>query len=249
MVKKHNTPTRELQEILRWTAGLGAVTVDAVARHAGWTSASARARLAAAERAGLIKRHRLLADAPALYTATRAGLRASGERGLEPCRVSVGGAPHAIACASAATVLERVYPDHSIMGERELRLREREAGRALASADLGRGAGNAVLHRPDLVLWPRHPLAGLPVAVEVELTVKAPQRLVEICRAWARCRCTAGTIYLAAEHVQRPLARAIETARGEACIAVLGLDALADPEGPATAVETGAAESTVPGAA
>jgi hypothetical protein len=213
--------------IVRWTAGLGAVTAQALALHEDRPLASARALLLSGGRAGLLSRRRVLADAPALYTVTRAGLRAASLRGLEPARVSAANAPHMIACAEAAAALERAYPDHDVMGERELRQQERESGVALASARVGGlVVGAPALHRPDLVLWPTGHGERLPVAVEVELTVKAPRRLLEICRAWARCRCVAGTLYLAAPEVQRPLARAIHSSQaGERVIAV-ALDAL-----------------------
>jgi hypothetical protein len=221
---KHST---EQLAMLRWAVCLGAVTAEALAQHESRTLASARARLRAAERAGLLSRRQLLAEAPALYTVTRAGVRESGVHGLEPCRVSVAGAPHAIACAWVAAALGRAYPDHRVMGERELRREEREAGAALASARLGDGpAGVPLLHRPDLVLWPEDPHERLPVAVEVELTVKAPQRLLQICRAWARCRCVTGILYLAAPEVQRPLARAIDAAHAGERIVLVALDAL-----------------------
>jgi hypothetical protein len=230
--------------ILRWTVRLGAVTAEALAVHQGRTLASARARLLVAERAGLLSRWRVLAGAPALYTVTRAGLCASGLRGFEPCRVSVANAPHAIACAGVAAALERAYCDHRVMGERELRREERESGTQLASASLGHGPdGAATLHRPDLVLWPDGPSGQLPVAVEVELTVKAPRRLLEICRAWARCRCVAGTLYLAAPEVRRPLARAIDSAHASERIVVVALDALTGRDEPMRAP----AASTVPG--
>src|SRR5271170_2613902 len=169
MVRASNTHSPERLAILRWTVRFGAVTPEALAQHGGWTLASARSRLIAAERAGLLRGRRVLAGGPVLYTATRAGLRASGLRGLEPCRVSVANAPHAIECARVAAALERAYPDHRVMGERELRRDEREAGGALASACLGRGRGDVpLLHRPDLVLWPDDRCEQLPVAVEVE---------------------------------------------------------------------------------
>lgn len=231
MVRAGNTHSPERLSMLRWTVRFGAVTPEALAQHGGWTLASARGRLLAAERAGLLRGRRVLAGAPVLYTATRAGLRASGLRGLEPCRVTVANAPHTIECARVAAALERAYPDHRVMGERELRRDERESGTPLASACLGHGPGGApLLHRPDLVLWPDGACERLPVAVEVELTVKAPRRLLEICRAWARCRCVAGTLYLASEPVQGPLARAIERAQAGERIALVALDALGDGE-------------------
>ncbi len=246
MSRKVKTYSHGQLELTRWIAGLGAVTAEALALRGEITPASARARLLAAERAGLLRGSRLLVGAPALYVATRGGLRAAGVCGCEPCRVSVANAPHAIACAGAAAVLERAYPDHQVMGERELRRRERESGVALASAQLGEAAGGTpLLHRPDLVLWPRSPHERLPVAVEVELTVKAPRRLLDICRAWARCRCVAGTLYLAAEDVRRPLACAIERAQADERIVLLALDALTGCAQPARHSPA----STVPGGA
>ncbi len=230
MSGKSNSYSPGQLELVRWTARFGVATAPAIAQHGDWTLASARARLRACERAGLLAGRHVLAGAPALYTVTREGLRAAGVRGLEPCRLSASGAPHALECARVAAALERAYPDRHVMGERELRRDERDAGTALASAHLGGDAnGTESLHRPDIVLWAKGSTEEPPVAVEVELTVKAPRRLLQICRAWARCRCVAGTIYLAAPEVQRPLARAIESAHAGRRIALIELDALAEP--------------------
>jgi hypothetical protein len=214
-------------EIIQWVARLGAVTAEALAVREGSSVASARSRLLAAERDRLLSRSRPLTGEPALYTITARGLRSSGLRGLDPCRISPTNATHAIACAGVAAALERRYRDHRLLGERELRGDERESGAQLASALLGRGPDGApLLHRPDLVLWPRQPGGGLPVAVEVELTAKAPRRLFEICLAWARCRCVAGVLYLAPPAVERPLERAISRAQAAERIVLLPLDAL-----------------------
>jgi hypothetical protein len=218
------TPTR--LAILRWATGLGAVTADALARHEGRTLASARGHLLAAERAGLLSSARPLAGRPTLFAVTRLGLRESGLDGLEPCRVSVANAPHAIVCAEVAAALEHAYPDHRVMGERQLRSEERAGATELASARVGLGPdGEPLLHRPDLVLWPVRPRQA-PVAVEVELTVKAPRRLLEICRAWARCRCVAGVLYLTSAEVSRPLARAIDRAQAGERIVHVPLETL-----------------------
>jgi hypothetical protein len=100
-------------------------------------------------------------------------------------------------------------------------------GRALASVELGCDpSGEPSRHRPDLVLWPVEDGAA-PVAVEVELTVKASERLERICRAWARARCVAGVLYVASPNAERALARAIERVRGRERIVVLPLAALA----------------------
>jgi hypothetical protein len=228
MFRAGDTTAPEREEIIRWTARMGAVTAEALAHRHDTSVASARARLLAAERAGLLSRRRPLAGEPALYTVTRAGVNACGERGLDPCHVSASNALHSIVCAEVAAALERCYPDHDVLGERELRRDERELGRPLASAYLGLGpAGAPLLHRPDLVLLPSRSRERLPIAVEVELTVKGPRRLAGICLAWARCRSVAGVLYLVSEEVERALERAVATARADERIAVVPITALA----------------------
>jgi hypothetical protein len=213
--------------LLEWIGGLGAATAEAVAGREGTSVSSARARLVAAQRDGLLASRRPLAAQPTLYTLTPRGMRAAGHAGLVPCRVSNASALHLIVCAGVAASLERCYPDHRVVGERELRRWEREAGAPLASARLRSGPdGEQVLHRPDLVLWPIDAHAALPVAVEVELAVKAPRRLLAICRAWARCREVAGALYLAAPEAERALVRAIGQADARQEVLVVPLDAL-----------------------
>jgi hypothetical protein len=115
------------------------------------------------------------------------------------------------------------YPDHTAIGERELRRRELCSGRMLASIEVTSGADRR-LHRPDLVLLA--PVdASPPVAVEIELTVKAPRRLAQICRAWQRARHVAGVVYIAPVDVRRALDRAIASVGGER-IVVLALESL-----------------------
>ena len=224
----HNNPSASAERvaIVRWAAGLGAVTAESVAEHLGIGVASARGRLLAAEGAGLLKRCRPLVGRPALYSLTRAGLRAGGMLALDPCRVSAANTLHLIECARVAVALERCYPDYRVQGERELRSEERERGCVLASAELGVGArGEALRHCPDLVLWPVDG-NGLPVVVEVELTIKAPERLAAICRAWARARCVAGVVYLAAPDVERAVRRAIDRADAHERVVAVPLGAL-----------------------
>jgi hypothetical protein len=227
MRQQDRPPTPEQIEIARWTASLGAVTAEALAQHTGASVGSARAKLLAARRRKLLASVRPLSGRPMLFTVTRAGLRACQARGIEVCAVSPSNANHLIVCAATAAVLERCYPHHRLMGERELRRDERERGHPLASAKLAvsRGAKDR-LHRPDLVLCPHDPDGGLPVAVEVELTIKSPERLVEICRAWARCRQVAGVIYFAPEDVQRALRRAVAKTSAFEQVLVVPLDSL-----------------------
>ncbi len=211
MVQAEPTPSPERAAILNWTACMGAVTAEAVADHVGTSIGVARGRLQAAARNRLLVYRRPLAGRPALYTITAAGGRVCGVQGLDPCRVTASNARHLIECARVAAALGAATPTIALEARRELRRDEREHGRELASVRIGGMASAAPLvHRPDLILWPACP--GMPVAVEVELTVKAPRRLADICRAWARCRCVAGVLYLASPEVEAPLARAIERA-------------------------------------
>jgi hypothetical protein len=227
MSQQDHPPTPEQVEIVRWAASLGAITAEALALRLDTTPASARARLTVAQRRGLLSRDCPLSGRPPLFTLTRAGLRACDARGIQGCRVSPSNAHHLIVCAVVAAALERCYPHHRVVGERELRRDEREHGRPLASAQLGAlHGGESRLHRPDLVLWPSGPDGELPVPVEVELTVKAPRRLLDICRAWARCRTVAGVLYLAPGDVRRALSRAAAEAHALDRIAVVPLSAL-----------------------
>lgn len=227
MSQQNQPPTREQIEIVRWAASLGAITAEALAARRSTTPASARARLAVMRRRGLLTRARPLNDRPALFSATRAGLRACGVRGIDPCKIASSSAHHLIVCAAAAAALERCYPDHRLIGERELCRDERELDRSLASAQLGYlPGGEGRLHRPDLVMWPPAGDDDWPVAVEVELTVKAPRRLLEICRAWGRCRAVAGVLYLAPTAVERALCRAVAEARVSEKVLVVPLRSL-----------------------
>jgi hypothetical protein len=224
---KNSAPVRERLAILQWTARIGVVTADVLARIDDTPLASARSRLSFFARERLLERRQLLVGEPALYTITRAGMRQAALTGPEPCRVSAANASHLLACARAAATLQRRYPDHAVMGERELREAERRASKPLASATVGPCAGRPPhVHRPDLVLWPRAGFERAPVAVEVELTVKAPRRLAEICRGWARSREIAGVLYIAPEPVQRALAKAIEQAHAADRIVVVPLESV-----------------------
>jgi hypothetical protein len=228
MTNRNRSIGAQRLEILRWIASLGAVTAEALALRQAVSLASARGRLSALCRRGLLERTRPLSECQALFSLTVAGARAAGLPGLAPARVGASGAGHLIVCASAAASLERSYPDKRVIGERELRSAEKACGHPLASARLaGRYAGCSDLHRPDLVLAPLAPEdLALPVAVEVELTVKAPRRLCEICRAWARCSQVAGIVYLVSERAQPAVARAVVAANAGERIAVVRLEAL-----------------------
>jgi hypothetical protein len=223
-----STSTDTQQPILAWLGRIGAAGADEVAGHLGISPAAARARLAAGQRRGLVEPVRLLHRQPALYVATRDGLRLAGLAELKPCRVSPAGFAHLREVARVAVAFERRLPGLEVVGERELRVWERDARRPLASAELGLALdGGYARHRPDLVLWPagRAGEEDAPaVAVEVELTVKAAHRLREIVRGWARSRLVGAVVYYASPEAARAVRRAAVDEQAEAMVHVRALE-------------------------
>jgi hypothetical protein len=194
------------RSVVRWVAVIGAASaLDVIARFRLGRTVGYR-RLAALVDLGLLSRQRLVYGQPALYTATRDGLAWAGIPQLEPARVGVATTRHWATCARLAVQLERTECAE-VWGEPRLRAAELEAGHAVASAPLGHlPDGRPRLRRPDLVLFPD---AALPVAVEVELSVKGSRRLEAICRAWARCRIVSEVRYYAPPHVQRAVSGSV----------------------------------------
>jgi len=201
--------------ILAWLAAIGAAGAEELARGCSLRPAAARSRLAALERDGLTRSHRLLRGEPALHTLTAHGLRAAGRPELDAVTVSAAGFAHQLAVARVACALAA---EHGLpAGERELRALERAAGRPLASARVGYARdGSPALHRPDLVCWTERG----PVAIEVELTVKAPGRLGAIVRGWARSRAIAGVVYYARPPAARAVGVAVRAEQAQARVAI-----------------------------
>ena len=112
--------------------------------------------------------------------ATREGLRFAG-LGLPLCKPTPGAVDHFLRCASAAQLLGERYGQERVLSEREIVLAEQIEGRPVASAELGHlPSGAPRRHRADLAVLAE---AGT-IAVEVELTPKAPRRLHALIRAW-----------------------------------------------------------------
>jgi hypothetical protein len=210
---------RSTSDILGWLASIGAASTGDIVAACDIAPASARSRLRRLERDGLVRHVRLLAGAPALHLLTRSGLLAAGRPELGPASVSATSFAHQLAVARVAAALGRERSQ--IHGERELRALERLQGRPLASAEVGYAAdGSIALHRPDLVVW----TAQGPIAVEVELTVKAPRRLRAIVRGWARSRLVAGVVYYASPPAARAVAAARRSEQAEDRVVLLPLD-------------------------
>jgi hypothetical protein len=196
-----STSSAALLDALATVGAAGASELAALARLG---EGPARARLRALGADGLVQSARVLHGEPALHALTRRGLRAAGRPELAPVVVGPSNAAHLAAVGRVAAAL--AVGGARLQGERELRARERAAGRALASAEVGRAPdGSVALHRPDLV-WLGE---GLPLAIEVERTVKAPERLARIVRGWARSRLVSGVVYHATPAAMRALERAI----------------------------------------
>jgi hypothetical protein len=213
--------TEKDAEIVGWVGRLGAAGSQHVAARFQMGRSWTYARLQQLVADELLEQRVLLHRRPGLYVASAAGLRWRGLERLGVQRVRPGGFEHAWELADAAVALEGALPDWRVLGEREIRACEREQRELVASARVGSLPGDrAALHRPDLALISP---AGRVLAVEVELSIKAPARLAAICRGWARARHIDLVYYLAAPSVEGALARAIREARAQDRITVLTL--------------------------
>jgi hypothetical protein len=221
----HNSRTAALLDAL---ATVGAGGAAQLAQLSKMGEDATRARLRALVGDGLVRASRVLYGEPVQYSLTRLGLRAAGRGELDPVVVGASNAAHLAAVARVA--VELAGEGHRLVGERELRAWERAAGRPVASAEVGwTRNGSVALHRPDLVCLGD----GLPVAIEVELTVKSPERLCRIVRGWARSRLVAGVFYHATPAAMRAVERAIGEERAGGRVGVVALSSMSsDPSAP-----------------
>lgn len=217
--------TRKDQEIVGWVGRLGAAGAEHVMDRFGMGRSWAYARLSRLVADGLLEQRSLLYRQPGLYVASAEGLRWCGLERLGVYRVGAGGFQHAKELATAAVALHQGLGGWEVLSEREIRVGESERGEFVASARVGElPGGRLALHRPDLaVVSP----GGRTVAVEVELSVKAPRRLAGICRGYARARHIERVYYLAAPAAARAVVRAVSETRAQDRITVLALDDVA----------------------
>ena len=176
--------------------------------------------LARAIDVGLLERVAPLRGEPALIRATREGMRYAG-LGLDVPRVSPSLASHWLSCSAVALQVAREFGWEGVISAAELRFEEALAGRPIASATLGqRPNGHPHLHRPDLAIL----RADRPIAVEVELTPKAPERLYQIVRAWRRAGCVSEVRYFCAPGLtRRAVDRAIERSHAQERVRIFDL--------------------------
>ncbi len=206
-------------EIVGWVGALGAAGAEHVMGRFGMGRSWCYERLERLTADGLLASRALLHRRPALYVASRAGLRWQGLGRMDVCRVKPGGFEHAWQLASVAVELHGLLGGFQVLSEREIRLHESEERELLASARLGHSE-RAGAHRPDLALI--DPAGGV-CAVEVELSVKARARLRAICTGYARARHLRHVYYLAAGAPARALTRAVRETHAQERITILHL--------------------------
>jgi hypothetical protein len=193
-------------EIVQWVGRVGGATAGHTMLRFGMGRTAVYRRLAHATHDGLLDSAQLLYGEPTVYVPTRRGLRWTGLGHLPTGGISPATVAHTMACTRVWLELEA--EGAAVVGEREFRAADAASDRPFASVDLPPSHGaRAPRHRPDLVVYPGG--TELPVAIEVELSVKSARRLDLICRAWGRARHIAGVRYYATPAVARAVAQAI----------------------------------------
>ena len=208
------------RELVGWIARMGAVGIGQVQGRFGVCRSVSYEVVARLVEAGLIERVSTLPGDPTLLSPTPQGIAYAG-LGLPPARVTPGAVDHWLACADTALWAERRWGRESLMSERELRFAELDASKPIASAIVGElPDGRPMLHRPDLVVRDD----GRTIAIEVELTPKAPRRLQTIVRAWRRARHVDHALYLVPPGpTQRAVERAVEATHAQERVQVVDL--------------------------
>jgi hypothetical protein len=209
------------RELVGWVGRLGAVEVGHVMQRFEVGRSGAYGLVARLSEAGLLERVALLRGEPALIRATADGLELAG-LGLALAKLRAGQLRHWSACADVALWVERRWGPEHLLSERELRFAELDSRKPIASAVVGELAdGRPMLHRPDLVVNG----AERPIAIEVELTPKAPSRLEAIVRAWRRARHVERVIYFCPPGpTQQAVERAVAAVHAEDRVEVRELE-------------------------
>jgi hypothetical protein len=212
-------PRSRDQELVRFVGRHGLVAMRHVMAALDIGRTAAYRRVAACVEAGLLERLELVRSEPGTLRATRDGLRYAG-LGLPLAKVTPGAVEHLLRCASTAHLLGNHYGHQRVLSERELVMAEQIAGRSIASADLGERRGKTRLHRPDLAVLTEEGA----IAVEVELTPKAPRRLYALIRAW-RWTIGSGTVkevhyHCAPGQTRKAVERAVFKVRAEQFIQI-----------------------------
>jgi hypothetical protein len=177
--KRETISFRDLQ-VLDFICRFGVVNRAAVSSWADTGRSVTLDRERRLREAGLIDVHPPIGRSGPIIAASSRGLRLADRTELGPARLSVWAANHSIACARVAARLERAGDE--VLSERELLAEERKFGDRCYSAK--RSYPDRGWHRPDLYCFTQVDGGIEEHVIEVELTTKAPERLVKILDAW-----------------------------------------------------------------
>lgn len=206
-------------EVLGFIARFGVIPREAVAAWAGTARSVTFARERRLRQAGLIEVGSEFWGAERLIVPTAAGLRLSGFRHLGAARLSAASATHEVEVARLAAQMERAGA--RLLSEREILACERAEGRRLYSLKL---EGGRRLHRCDLIAASAD--GGPPEAIEVELSLKSPERLDLILRSWRRAVAEGrfcGVVYRCSGRALGGVRRAVERTVTAGFVRVEGL--------------------------
>ena len=217
--------TRE-REIVTWIARMGAVSIEHVRRRWSVGRSVGYGLVARLVDAALIERVATLPGDPTLLRATHHGLRYA-RLGLAVGKINPGQVDHWLACSDVALWAESEWGADALMSERELRFAERDSRRPIGSALVGElPSGRELLHRPDFLVTEN----GSSVAIEVELTPKAPRRLEQLVRAWRRARHVERVLYVVPSGpTERAVRRAIQNKRAEERVHLVVFGSVSQP--------------------
>jgi hypothetical protein len=206
-------------ELVRLVGRHGVVTIEQAMAAMGVGRTATYRRAAALIKAGLLERLDLLRSEPSLLHATREGLRYAG-LGMPVAKVSPGAVDHWLRCTEVAIKAARHYGKDRVLTEREIALAEAIEERPIASVEVGTIHGRPRMHRADLAVLREEGT----IAIEVELTPKAPRRLENLLRHWRRAM---GTRVVSEVHylcepgqTRRAVERAASKVRAERVIVI-----------------------------
>lgn len=191
-------------------------------------------RLAELERHGMVDAVRLGLCASALYVPTARGLRVLlGRQDVHPPSVTDGSYHHQLQVARALGELGALaVPWTTSRGIRRRRIDLCEVGEFEQARRFSLYLSTSRRqHLPDVAVWPNagRPAHTLPVAVEVELSVKTKSRLDEILDAYATSVDYAGVLYVCGTAgVTRAMTRAIERGGYSSLVTLTTVDAFSE---------------------
>lgn len=192
------------RELVRLIGRHGAMTLKQVMRAMEVGRTATYRRFQRCEAGSLVERLMIPGVGPILH-ATRDGIRYAG-LGLPVAAISPGGVEHMLRCTSVAIRVGERFGHEHVLTEREIAFAEQIEERPIASARIGTVHRRPRYHRADLAVFTEHGT----VAIEVELTPKAPARLRAIIVAWCRASHVHHVEYLCAPgQTHRAVERAV----------------------------------------